>query len=422
MLLEFRVRNYRALRDEQVLSLVASSGDQHLASSHLHATGLATKGLTHVVRSAVVYGANASGKSTLLMALNYMRMVVLESAAVVQPGQAYRVQPFKLDEHYAHEPTSFELSFLMNGIRHEYAFAMRPDRIVSESLHVYPSQKPALIFKRSLDANGLEVYLFGASLKGSKTTWQKNTRANALFLSTSALLNSEELGAVFRYITQMLVFVPAGAMVGYDQTTAMLSTEDGRQTVRNLLAQADIAIADVQAVPRKGAQQEIMFGADGLVQSRQVEGEFLVPLFEHRTSKGSASFEITDESRGTQHLFGMIAPLIDVLKQGRMLVVDELDSSLHTLLVRQLVQMFHGADNKSGAQLLFTTHDTALLDADLFRRDQIWLTEKGADQAARVYPLTDFSPRNTEALERNYLAGRYGGIPLLPRSPQPSLL
>ena len=151
MLLEFRVRNFRSIREEQALSLVASS-DTELDDTHVAATGL--KAVPSVVRSAVVYGPNASGKSTLLFALNYMRAVVAESAAVIKPGQTFNVQPFKLDESFILEPTSFELTFLVDGIRHQYAFAMTAQRIVSESLVVYRSAKPTRWFKRQLAADG----------------------------------------------------------------------------------------------------------------------------------------------------------------------------------------------------------------------------------------------------------------------------
>lgn len=137
-----------------------------------------------------------------------------------------------------------------------------------------------------------------------------------------------------------------------------------------------------------------------------------MPQFVHKTKNGTARFELHEESQGTQRLYAFAAPVLDVLKTGKMLVVDELDSSLHTLLVRRLVGMFHDSGlNVGGAQLIFTTHDTSLLEDALFRRDQIWFTEKDRDQATRIYPLTDFSPRKKEALERGYLAGRYGALP-----------
>lgn len=418
MLLEFRVRNYRSIRDEQVLNLIASTGDKELAKTHLAPTGL--KSLPSAVRSAVIYGPNASGKSTLLFALNYMRAVVAESATVVQPGQTYNVQPFRLDEKLAKEPTEFELTFLLNGVRHQYAFAMTPQRIVSESLLVYRTSKPTQWFSRRLtDDNETYEYEFSTYLTGSRKLWQDSTRPNALFLSTAAQLNSELLGPAFRWITESIIFLPASGMVIQDYTTALLATDEGRTTIRDFLSAADIGIADVQAVPRKGIRNQFVFNASGVAHASQEESEVLVPIFQHSTPNGSAKFELHEESEGTQRLYGLLAPIVEVLKEGRILVVDELDCSLHTLLVRRLISMFHNSTlNKKGAQLIFSTHGTSLLDHTLFRRDQIWFTEKDNDQATRLYPLSDFSPRKHEALERGYLMGRYGAVPFFSELPE----
>jgi len=417
MLLEFRVRNFRSIRDEQALNLIAS-GDKELAATHLAPTGL--KSAPHALRTVVVYGPNASGKSSLLRALDYLRAVVAESATVIQPGQTYNVQPFKLDPATAHQPTEFEITFLLSGVRHQYAFAMTPQRIVSESLLVYRSSKPTQLFSRQyIDGDG-DDYEFSTYLTGPRRLWQESTRPNALFLSMAAQLNSEQLSPVFNWIVRNITFLPAGATVLPDFTTALLATEQGRASIREFLSTADISIADVQAVPRKGMQAQWVMSASGL-QASQEEREFLMPVFEHSTPKGSAKFELHDESEGTQRLYGLIAPVLDCLRDGRVLVVDELDSSLHTLLVRRLVTMFQTPElNPNGAQLIFSTHDTSLLDHTLFRRDQIWFTEKDADQATRLYPLTDFSPRKQEAWERGYLAGRYGAVPFFDDWPAPA--
>jgi AAA15 family ATPase/GTPase len=412
MLLEFRLRNFRSVRDEQVLNLLASSADKSQGETHLAPTGL--KALPHAVRSAVIYGPNASGKSNLLRGLAYMRGVVADSATVIQPGQSYNVQPFRLDAASAQRPSDFEISFLVGGVRHQYAFSMTPQRIVSESLLVYTSIKPTQLFSRQHVVGQDDAYEFSAYLRGPRRLWQEATRANALFLSTAAQLNSEQLGPVFEWIVRNIVVMPANAMVMPDATTAMLSTEEGRHTVQQFLSDADFSIAAVSVVSRRGVRTQFTLDAAGL-QAAQEERDLMVPLFEHRTAQGAAIFELHDESEGTQRLFGLIAPFMDCLAEGRLLLVDELDSSLHTLLVRRLVSMFHSdAHNPKGAQLVFTTHDTSLLDQSLFRRDQIWFTEKDALQATRLYPLSDFSPRKQEALERGYLAGRYGAVPYLP--------
>lgn len=422
MLLEFRVRNYRSIRDEQALTLIAS-GDKEWAATHLAPTGL--KAAPHALRSAVVYGPNASGKSSLLRALDYLRAVVAESATLIQPGQTYNIQPFKLDAASAQQPTEFEITFLLSGLRHQYAFSMTPQRIVSESLLVYRSSKPTQLFSRQhLEGDGYD-YEFSTYLTGPRKLWQESTRPNALFLSMAAQLNSEQLSPVFNWIVHNILFLPAGATVLPDFTTALLATEPGRASIREFLSAADISIADVQAVPRKGMHAQWVLGASGL-QASQEEREFMMPVFEHSTPKGSAKFELHDESEGTQRLYGLIAPVLDCLREGRVLVVDELDSSLHTLLVRRLITMFHTPElNPKGAQLIFSTHDTSLLDHTLFRRDQVWFTEKDADQATRLYPLTDFSPRKQEAWERGYLSGRYGAVPFFsdwPRSAKAGVL
>ncbi|MGE4240547.1 AAA family ATPase [Ramlibacter sp.] len=412
MLVEFRVSNFRSVRDEQALSLVGATADKELAQTHLLATGL--RALPSVVRSAVVYGPNASGKSTILMALNYMRAVVAESASHVKPGETYNVQPFKLDAAFTLAPTTFELTFLLDGIRHEYSFAMTQRRIVTESLAVYRTSKPSVWFSRRLREDGESYdYEFSSYLTGSRKLWQESTRANALFLSTAAQLNSELLLPVFRWIVDRIVYLPAHSAVDSDFTTALLATEEGRKTVCSFLSSADISIADIKVVPRKGIRAQVLVPPPGgLAQVNQAEREFLVPVFEHRTSRGKATLEFEEESEGTRRLFGLAAPVLEVLRDGRVLVVDELDSSLHTLMVRRLIGMFHDpALNRSGAQLIFTTHDTSLLDHTLFRRDQIWFAEKDEDQATCLYPLTDFSPRKHEAWEKGYLSGRYGAVP-----------
>lgn len=415
MLLEFRVGNYRSIRDEQVLSLVAAQNDKELLSTHVASTDL--KSVRGVVRSAVVYGPNASGKSTLLNALNYMRGVVVESATLIQPGQSYNVQNFRLDDSFAKLPTTFEISFLLNGVRHQYTFAMDTQRIVSESLLVYKTSKPTKWFSRKLQPDGFSYdYEYSPNFTGSRKLWQESTRDNALFLSTAAQLNSELLGPVFRWIAESIYFIPAGAIVSHDLTTSLLSSEEGKESIREFLSSADISIANVHATPRKGPTLHFTL-KDGGISHSTTENEILMPLFEHVTSKGSAKFELHEESEGTQRWYGLVAPILDVLNNGKVLLVDELDGSLHALLVRRLLSMFHSQDNKRGAQLIFSTHDTSLLDHTLFRRDQIWFTEKDADQATCLYPLTDFSPRKREAWDIGYLSGRYGAVPFFSGKP-----
>jgi hypothetical protein len=414
MLVEFRVSNFRSLRDEQVLSLVASS-DKTFRDTNTSTTGLAA--VPALLRSAVVYGANASGKSNLIKALQYMRGVVAESATLIQPGQSFAVQPFRLDAASADRATEFEVTFIVAGIRYQYGFAMTQQRIVREHLLVYKAAKPQRWFARHVDADtGKDVYEFGPGLKGAKTLWEGATRSNALFLSMAVQLNSEALRPVFDWFLNGLVIFNEQSQLTPQASIQLLKQEEGRKQICDFLAAADISIADIEVVTRKVPGQAVHFDpVAGKTEVRAEEVEQYQLRFSHITERGKAVFDLLDESNGTRNLLFLAGPVLDILRKGSTLVIDELDTSLHTLLVRELVRLFHRPEvNTGGAQLIFSTHDTSLLDApDLFRRDQIWFVEKGRDQASSLVSLSEFSPRKNEALERGYLIGRYGGIPFL---------
>jgi AAA15 family ATPase/GTPase len=414
MLIQFRTQNFRSFRDEQVLSLSASA-DKTWLDTHAKATGI--KAVGHVLNSAVVYGANASGKSNLIKALQFMRGVVVESATL-PPNQAFdSLQPFKLDRESGGQATEFEVSFILEGVRYQYGFAMTAQRIVSEHLLVYKAFKPQRWFERRFDPEaGKDVYEFGAGLKGAKHLWEGATRANSLFLSMAVQLNSEALHPVFDWFASRLVIVNELAPLSPNFSVQMLKQEKHRKAIGDFLRAADISIADVEVVTQQLSGHRIQFDlTTGRREEGPVDQEVDELRFHHTTEHGTAVFGLADESGGTRNLLFLAGPILDILGKGLTLVVDELDNSLHTLLVQALVRLFHKPEvNIGGAQLVFTTHDTSLLDAyGLFRRDQIWFVEKRSDQSSSLYPLLDFSPRKNEALERGYLQGRYGALPFL---------
>ena len=414
MLIEFRVKNFRSLRDEQVLSLVAAKDDS-LSDTNTLNTGL--KAIPRLLPSAVIYGANASGKSNLINALQYMRGVVLESATMSQPGQTYLVQPFRLDPASENEPMEFEVTFVLDHVRYQYGFAMTARRIVSEYLLVYKSFKPQKWFERHFDREKeKESYEFGTGLKGAKTLWEGATRPNALFLSTAVQLNSEDLRLIFDWFARDLVIFNEKTPLNPQVSIRLLKDASGNRQICDFLTAADISISSIEVVTNKIPGQTMLFELPaGKTEVRSEELEENRLQFTHITGKGKAVFDLGDESNGTRILTFLAGPILDILDKGLTLLIDELDTSLHTLLVRELVRLFHRPDvNRRGSQLIFTTHDTSLLDApDLFRRDQIWLVEKNIDQASALVALAEFSPRKNEALGKGYLIGRYGGIPFL---------
>ena len=368
------------------------------------------------LRSAVIYGANAGGKSNLIKALQYMRGVVVESGKM-SPGQTFDVHPFRLDGESASRPTEFEVTFLLDGVRYQYGFALNRDRIVSEHLMVYKAFKPQRWFDRRFDSDsGKEIYEFGSGLKGPKTVWEGATRPNSLFLSMAAQLNSEQLLPVFDWFNRRLIIMNESSPLSPRFSVESLQESEKRKELCAFMTSADVSIADIDVIASKVRRPMIHFDrATGKPELGAEENQEYQLRFHHATEQGNAVFDLADESTGSRILLFLAGPILDILKQGLTLVVDELDASLHTMLVRRLVQLFHKPDlNTGGAQLIFTTHDTSLLDApDLFRRDQIWFAEKDRRQASSLISLSEFSPRKNEALERGYLMGRYGGLPYL---------
>jgi len=233
-------------------------------------------------------------------------------------------------------------------------------------------------------------------------------------------LNSENLRPVFDWFAHNLVIYNEKSSLNPQISIQLLKKDEGKKQICDFLMTADISISDIEVVTNKVSGQSVHFDlVAGKTEVRTEEIEENRLRFTHVTNQGKAVFDIDDESNGTRILVFLAGPILSILANGQTLVIDELDTSLHTLLVRELVRLFHRPEvNKKGAQLIFTTHDTSLLDApDLFRRDQIWLFEKDIDQASSLVALAEFSPRKNEALGKGYLIGRYGGIPFLRQNP-----
>jgi uncharacterized protein len=416
MLVEFRVKNFRSFRDEAVLNLVASS-DKTNEETSVKATG--NKSVPRLLRAAGIYGANAGGKSNLVRGMQLLRGIVNDSA-MLQAGQTINVQPFRLDPVTAEQPIEYEITFLLDNVRYQFGFTLTPHKILSEWLIVYKSTQPATWYERNFDKRTEKYeYKFSTQLLGAKVVWSEATRENALFLSTAVQLNSEQLRPIFAFLTGGLVIFENGSGPAADYTISHIARNKA-DSVREFLSAADISIADIQLKKQQAliGGMKLDFATGKLEPVATEPREITVPTFEHRARSGSAVFDVQDESEGTRKLFVLAGPIFEILERGQVLIVDELDRSLHALLVRQLIGMFQNKNiSQKGAQLIFTTHDTSLLDGELLRRDQIWFAEKDEDQASRLYSLSDFSPRKGEALERGYLAGRYGGVPIL-RTPR----
>jgi AAA15 family ATPase/GTPase len=413
MLIEFNVTNFRSFQETQKLSMAATSA-KNLQAENTFSTKMAQ--LPRLLKSAVIYGPNAAGKSNLINAMRFMKQFVLFSAKYRQEGEKITdVKPFLFNSQTSSQPSTFEMLFMQEGVFYQYGFAVNPIRVTNEWLFAYPKIRAQHWFSRDYDpSSGQDKWYFGNKFKGSRQLLQKATRSNALFLSTAIQLNNEQLKPVFNWFQQKLAVIGLTSQLIPTLSIEQCKKEAGKQKIMAFLNAADLSIADVQLKTRKFDEQER--DLPKRYQSRRNEWDESVQVFYSMNDiqERVAFFLDDDESDGTQKLFAIAGPWLDVLENGKILVVDELESSLHPLMVRFLVSLLHNPEiNKHNAQLIFTAHETSILESQLLRRDQIWFLEKNRENATQLYPLSDFIPRNGEVFGKSYLNGRYGALPNL---------
>jgi len=420
MFIEFNVTNYRSIRETQTISMVASKYYNELDEMNCFDSGVT--GLQKMLRSAVLYGPNAAGKSNLFRALHFMQSFVLESHSL-QEGQTIKTVPFALNEHSKNEPSEFEIFFLQDNVRYQYGFAANRMRVTKEWLLAFPEGKAQRWYEREYDATeDKDKWYFGSKFSGRRQLWQEATRKNALFLSTAIQLNNEQLKPVFSWFQNKLVSILPGTPINLKFSIDQCASAEGTLRIMDFMNSADIGISgiEVKKIPIPPMKSEML--PPDMPQPikekilLEMQGKELPDIqFLHKMDTGeSVPFRFSDESDGTKRLFAFAGPWLDVLAKGRILFVDELGTSLHPLMVRFLLGLIQNQEiNRYNAQLIFTTHDTSVLDTDILRRDQIWFVEKDPKQASRLYPLSDFKPRQGEALEKGYLKGRYGALPFI---------
>lgn len=417
MLLSFRVSNFLSIREEQEFSFLASSSSPRSRPSE--GEGWAED----VGTLAGIFGANASGKSNVLKALDFMRDAVRLSYVGWVAKDAIPVTPFALDPESKNEPSLFEAVFQLHGVRYQYGFRLTKREVVGEWLYAYVTHRRQVWFER--DVSSRDVWYFGKSFTGHNKVISDLTRPSALFLSTAVANNHQPATEAVRFFQDHL-----SAVWPYDRglfseafrmarMRNLVSDEERRAEVTDLVRFADLGIREVR-VERDPASVVEIFEESGYTSSSEVFGGAEEVVFGHFSDSGQklVFLPLEAESLGTQAWFALIGPILDALKGGGTLTIDEIDASLHPHLTSEILRIFSDPKrNPKQAQLLFTSHDTTLMGGMLggreLTRDQIWFTEKKADGATVLYPLTDFSPRKTENLERGYLQGRYGAIPFL---------
>ena len=404
MLLQFSIKNFRTFKNKATLSLIASNYDKDTREYENIETNI-NFGL-RILKSAVVYGANSSGKSKLLDAFSFMRYFVINSSKESQKGEVIKIEPFRLDRNSINEPTEFEVIFIHNKVLFRYGFEVTKEKIISEWLFYKPKTKEIELFYR--EGNEYKIHNRNFS-KGDTLVKEGLVRDNALLISVAAQFNEKSAIDVLEWFEKNRVISGLYDAEYRDNTVNKLSNKSNKNTVLKFLKAADIGIEDLEILTVNSGQfKESPFSTVLIIKN----------TYEENIKSGTTPFFLSiDESEGTRKYFYILGPVIDALEDGGILVVDELDSKLHPNLVSKIVSLFNSKEfNKKCAQLIFNTHDTNLLSSGLFRRDQIWFTNKNKYGEAELYSLADFKSdevRKTEPFEDNYINGKYGAVPFL---------
>ncbi len=426
MLIAFSIANYRSFRDEVTLSMVAGSLKAKYAELDAKNVFAAPGGI-NLLTSAAIYGANASGKSNLIAAINFMRYFVINSSERTERTGGIDVEPFRLRTQTVDQPSSFEIVFIVEERRYRYGFEVTAERVEAEWLYVAPKVRESRLFER----DGDEIIL-GEKFKEGRNL-SARTRPNALFLSVVAQFDGKIAQKALGWFRSLSITTGLGHLdVGMRFfTERLLSDEGSAEDIVALIKQLDLGIEDIRIEkvvvpisdipPLPDEIPEELRTALETAQKFLGEGERRAVRTVHRKVDDAGQpvtpelFDLDEhESEGTKKLFALSGLLVDVLNYGNVLIIDELDARLHPLLTREIVRLFNDPEtNPNHAQLVFATQDTNLLDNRLLRRDQIWFAEKDRQGVSHLYSLAEFKVRNDAIYDKDYIQGRYGAIPFL---------
>ena len=419
MLIDYSVTNYRSIREKQTLSLVAAPRLPRRESTFRPIVG--RDSLPELLKAAVVYGPNASGKSNVLRGLDAIRDI-----AVLPPTSTddkLPVSPFRFDPALRTAPSVFELNFIAAERRFRFTLAATQDRIVREQLVEFPGGKETLLYSRAHD-NSTDKYIFGDQLEGGVAvheTWQKTTSPRRLFLAQAVANSSEDLQqlrAPLHWLHDNLLVLPARSpMKMFARGMPFFSARHSHlnpAAIASFVRDLDIPITALkfEELDMNSASQDSSNLRERLLPSGDVKAQLT-----HRSALGEATFEFEEESEGTQNLIGFFfvwSLLREKMSPLHLVSIDELDTSLHPQIIARLVKQHQQLE--APRQLIFTTHDTHLMDTRILRRDQIWLTERDVNGATQLRSIHDFEGRESEDIEKRYYEGRYRGLPILPES------
>jgi AAA15 family ATPase/GTPase len=406
MLVNFKVENFKSFKDLTEFSMEATKLKNLRDSNTFEVNNIS------LLKSAVVYGANASGKSSLLDGMNKLKNII-EDSLDIGKTKRYVAQPFLLNSETEEKETFFEIQFIIDEILYRYGFKIATDaKILKEWLYQKKLQskaKETRLFEREK-----QDITLGTLFKEGHLLIDK-TRENALFLSVVAQFNGKISEKIFKWFGQFNILSNIRSDDFKHYSFDKLENDKFKDKIVKFIKSADIGIYDI--LKKKISLEEL---PNFIIEEMKKNGFSSIETVHMQYNKDNAfdrfkSFDLDFESDGTQKLLALTAPIIETLQNGEILIIDELDNSLHTELVKAIVQLFNSEEtNPNRAQLIFTTHDTNLLNQKFFRRDQIWFTDKNIYGDSDFYSLIEYGKGKTRddlVLEKNYLDGMFGAIP-----------
>ncbi|MFW0909594.1 AAA family ATPase [Bacillus altitudinis] len=400
MLVEFTVGNCLSFKEQTTFSMVAS-GIKELQENIIDYS----KNL-QLLKSSVIYGANASGKSNLFAAMDFSRMMILESSKDKQVNEEIQVQYFKLDKDMRNKPSLFEFVFIIGEVRYRYGFEVNKEEIVAEWLFSANKVKEKPLFYREYD--DIEIHTAFSEGKGL----DKKTRKNALFLSVVANFNGSISTDILSWFNNLKIFSGFADNIS-SLTMKSLSNPEYKKKLLQMLQIADIDIVDIFVDKIDLDDLKLEQYPESFINLLEKKGIEIVLTVRKDSDGKEQVFPATQlESAGTIKLISLSAQILYAIENGSTLIIDELDAKFHPFITQFIIEMFNSTKNNK-AQLIFNTHDSSLLSNEIFRRDQIWFAQKDNLGCSNLRSLVEYKIRNDENYNKNYLRGKYGAIPYI---------
>jgi len=404
MILEFSIANFLSFKDKVTFSMLANAtnglDDNYIVFNNLK-----------VLKTTAIYGANASGKTNLFKILTIV-ISMLRSSNVANINAKLPIVPFKFDKNTINKPSEFEIKFIVDDVRYVYGFIADTNKIHEEYLYYYPNGRETKIFDRTNTNN----YSFPQKDERSLNDIASKNAPNKFFIATATNWNYEKTKKPYKFLSEDInTFNNLGGLRDLALREYLKDDKKLKDFALEFLKKADFNIEDYKVI-ETDVPDDMLAAIPDFIKvgmNMKEKPKVFTAFFKHNSSDVELSYE--EESMGTQVIFCFIPFIMDALNNKRVVVVDELDKSLHPYLVEMIVQMFNDPDiNINGAQLIFNTHDTNLLKLDTLRRDQIWFTEKDDNNGiSDLFSLSDFSVRKMENVEKGYMLGRYGAVPFI---------